>query len=318
MEFKKIGSRMLAAAMGVMMLSGVAMAAEPAEGVQILKFDRTANVSKTPAEFRTAATMFKRVKGDIYPTREGLDSLRMSGSSFCAENEWKYVLKNIPAEPSQIVVLDLRNESHGYINGHGVSWYSKYKTFNKGLDAKTVMERETKLLNDAKAAGTVDIAVQAKDKGIVYTAPIAVKSVKTEKEVVESLGMNYYRIPIMDYYPPSRANIDQFVEFYKKLPKDAWIHTHCEAGVGRTTITLSMIDMINNATKVSYDDIMTRQVLMGGQDVRKSTSSDAYKAANYPKRAEFTKQFYDYAKAHPTLDITWSQWCQQQGYPEWK
>ena len=77
-----------------------------------------------------------------------------------------------------------------------------------------------------------------------------------------------------------------------------------------------MVDMIHNATKLSYDEIMTREVLLGGQDVRQSaaTTSDPYKKANYPKRAAFTQHFYDYAKAHPALDITWSQWCDQQGY----
>ena len=29
------------------------------------------------------------------------------------------------------------------------------------------------------------------------------------------------------------------------------------------------MDMIKNADKLSYDDIMTREVLLGGQDVRK-------------------------------------------------
>ncbi|MBP3230815.1 MAG: protein tyrosine phosphatase, partial [Anaerovibrio sp.] len=170
----------------------------------------------------------------------------------------------------------------------------------------------------AKKTGTVNIAVQAKDKGVVFTVPIKVDSVMTEKEFVESMGVKYFRIPIMDYSAPTRANIDRFVEFYKSLPANAWIHAHCEAGVGRTTISLSMVDMIHNADKLSYDEIMTRQVLMGGQDVRKSAekATDQYKKANYPKRAEFTRRFYDYAKAHPQLDISWSQWCDQQGYTD--
>ena len=214
-------------------------AAEPPVGVQVLKFDR--------------------VKGDQYPTRDGLEGLRDSGSSFMSVNEMKSMLKKIPADPSDIIILDLRNESHGYINGHGVSWYSRYKRYNMGLTSQAVERREQKLLADALAAGTVDIATQAKNKSTVMQTPIKVKSVQTERQLAESLGMKYYHIPIMDYHAPSRANIDQFIEFYKKLPKNAWIHTHCEAGVGRTTITLSMIDMIHNAGKLSYDTIMTLQ-----------------------------------------------------------
>lgn len=294
-------------------------AAEPPEGVQVLKFDRIAGTANMPNEYRAASKgKYKRAPNDIYPSQEGLKDLRISGSSFFAKNEFKALLKKIPAEVENIVVLDLRNESHGYINDHAVSWYSRYKTFNKGLTAEQVNDREQDLLNEAKKTGTVNIAVQAKDKGVVFTVPIKVDSVMTEKEFVESMGVKYFRIPIMDYSAPTRANIDRFVEFYKSLPANAWIHAHCEAGVGRTTISLSMVDMIHNADKLSYDEIMTRQVLMGGQDVRKSAekATDQYKKANYPKRAEFTRRFYDYAKAHPQLDISWSQWCDQQGYTD--
>ncbi len=306
-------------AMLVLLSCGLVMAAEPEVGVQVLKFDRIAGTDKMPNEYRAASKgKFKRAQNDIYPTQEGLKDLRISGSSYFAKNEFKALLQKIPAEVENIVVLDLRNESHGYINDHAVSWYSRYKTFNKGLTAEQVNEREHNLLKEAQKAGTVNIAIQAKDKGVVFTAPIKVESVMTEQEFVESMGVKYFRIPIMDYSAPTRANIDRFVEFYKSLPANAWIHAHCEAGVGRTTISLSMVDMIHNACKLSYDEIMTRQVLMGGQDVRKSAekATDPYKKANYPKRAEFTRRFYDYAKAHPQLDISWSQWCDQQGYTD--
>ena len=300
----------------LMLACSMAIAAEPDEGVQVLKFDRPANVASMPENFRTNQSDFKRVHGDVYPTREGLEELNDSGSSVFSKNEFQSLLKQIPADKKDIVVVDLRDESHGYINGHAVSWYSRYKTFNKGLSAEQVMEREEELLKAAQKAGTVEVAMQAKDKSNSFVAPIQVESVMTEKELVESQGAKYYRIPIMDYSAPTRANIDQFVAFYKSLPKGTWLHFHCEAGVGRTTIALSMVDMIHNATKLSYDEIMTREVLLGGQDVRQSaaTTTDPYKKVNYPKRAAFTQHFYDYAKAHPALDITWSQWCDQQGY----
>ena len=311
---RKWGTRMASAVVAVMVLCGTALAAEPAEGVQFLKYDRPAGVSQMPENFRTAASNFKKSKTGVYPTREGLDSMRISGSSFFAKNELPNVVKKIPAKAKDIIILDLRDESHGYINDNGVSWYSRYKTYNKGLTAKEVMQREKTLLQGVKKAGVADIATQAKDKSVASLTRVKVDSVQSEKMFVESLGLKYYRIPMMDYSAPSIANIDQFITFYKALPKDAWIHDHCEAGVGRTTIVLSLIDMIHNANKVSYDDIMTRQVLLGGEDVRYSHSKDAYKAFNYPIRGLFTKHFYDYAKAHPNLDISWSEWCKQQGY----
>ena len=95
-----------------MLCCSLAFAAEPAEGVQILKFDRPAGVASMPATFRTAQSDFKRAKNDVYPSRTGLDDLRLSGSSFFSKNEFKKLLTALPAEKKDLVVLDLRNESH--------------------------------------------------------------------------------------------------------------------------------------------------------------------------------------------------------------
>ena len=302
-----------------LLFCSTALAAEPAEGVQILKFDRTADTAVMPDNFRTSQseyTNFKYFKeGSPVPARAGLEKLRQSGSSVFAKNELAAMLQKIPAQPKDIIVLDLRDESHGYLNGNAVSWYSRYKTFNQGLSAKEVDQRERALLK-AQLGRTVPVAVLAGDKSVKATTDVKVDSVMTEKQLVESMGAKYYRIPVMDYSAPTNANIDQFVAFYKKLPKNAWIHAHCEAGVGRTTIFLTMLDMLKNAQELSYDEIMTREVLLGGQDVRLSASAtkDAYKKENYPKRALFTQHFYDYAKAHPQLDISWSEWAREQNY----
>ena len=243
-----------------------------------------------------------------------MDNLRQSGSSFFSKNEFKELLKHVPAK--DLVVIDLRNESHGYINDNGISWYSRYKTFNKGQSAKEIDRREKSMLETAKMNQDVDVATLDKHKDIASQKVEHVNSVQTEEQFVKSMGVKYYRVPVMDYSAPTPANVDQFLAIYKKLPKNAWIHVHCEAGVGRTTIFLSLMDMIKNADKLSYDDIMTREVLLGGQDVRKSaeTTKDAYKKGNYPKRALFTRHFYEYVKANPQLKKSYTQWTKEMGF----
>lgn len=311
MKINLLNKKILGTFLATLICCSTALAAEPAEGVEILKYDRPANMSYLPDNFRTAQSIYKSADKNV-PSREGLDTLRLSGSSFFAKKEFKEMIKYLPKE--DVVVLDLRNESHGYINDNAVSWYSKYKAINRGLNAAQIDNREHELLNNALNNGNVDIAIQNKDKSIKVLVNEKVDSVMTEKEFVESEGVKYHRIPVVDYNAPTPQNIDDFLTFYKSLPKNAWIHAHCEAGVGRTTIFLSMIDMINNADKLSYDEIMSRQVLLGGEDVRKSTSSDPYKKENYPKRAAFTKHFYDYVKANPDLKMSYSSWIKQQGY----
>ena len=172
------------------------------------------------------------------------------------------------------------------------------------------------MLETAKMNQDVDIATLDKHKDIASQKVEHVNSVQTEEQFVKSMGVKYYRVPVMDYSAPTPANVDEFLAIYKKLPKNAWIHVHCEAGVGRTTIFLSLMGMIKNADKLSSDDIMTREVLLGGQGVRKSaeTTKDAYKKGNYPKRALFTRHFYEYVKANPQLKKTYTQWTKENGF----
>ena len=126
-----------------------AFAAEPAPGVLILKVDRE-NVFQMPKDFRKAGDAFKKSpeKGPL-PSRAGLDALNLSGSSFFSQWEFARMLTNLPAD--RLVILDLRSESHGYLNGMGVSWYSAYKRANAGKSAVEVDKIEKKLL-----AGTLN------------------------------------------------------------------------------------------------------------------------------------------------------------------
>ena len=317
MNYSRLNKKIAGLTIAAMMSTAAAFAAEPAPGIQILKYDRPEAVSEMPENFRTAQSPYladRVAKAGYTPSREGLDNLRQSGSSFFSKNEFKELLKHVPAK--DLGVIDLRNESHGYINNTGISWYSKYKTFNKGQGVKEIDRREKGMLETALMNKQVPIAKLDKTKSIASQTDVDVKSVETEEQFVKSMGVKYYRVPVMDYSAPTPQNVDDFLAIYKKLPKNAWVHVHCEAGVGRTTIFLSLMDMIKNADKVSYDDIMTREVLLGGQDVRKSaeTTKDAYKKANYPKRALFTRHFYEYVKANPQLKKTYTQWTKENGY----
>lgn len=307
---KKVMGVVLSLMLGVQ----ICWAAEPEPGVQVLKMDRPGQTAQLPANFRTAQSPYKKTVNNRYPSREGLDILRQSGSSFFSKTEFKELLKKIPAK--DLVIIDLRNESHGYVNEIGVSWYSRYKTFNFGQSAAEIDRREKSMLETLHQNGCADISLLGKDKSIVGQKRELVGNVQTEAEFVQSLGVKYYRVPVMDYSAPTPQNVDDFLQVYRHLPVNAWVHVHCEAGVGRTTIFLSLLDMIKNADRVSYDDIMTREVLLGGQDVRKSaeTTKDAYKKVHYQERAEFTHHFYDYVKENPELNVSYTQWTLAHGY----
>jgi hypothetical protein len=287
-------------------------AAEPPIGVSILKYDRPAGMNALPRNFRTAQSEFKKMPtNQVMTSREGLENLRLSGSSYFSKNEFREMLKQLPK--NDLVILDLRAESHGYINEIGVSWYTAYKAVNRGMSAKQIGAVEMEALN-AVLHKTIPVAILNDDKSIASKDALYADQVMTEKEFVESQGVRYYRIPVADYDAPSDANIDRFLKFYRKLAANTWIHIHCEAGEGRTTTFMSMIDMLHNAENLSYDEIMTRQVLLGGQDLRSATAKDPVKKEGYLRRALFTKHFYDYVKANPELVKSWNQWAKEHKY----
>jgi hypothetical protein len=57
---------------------------------------------------------------------------------------------------------------------------------------------------------------------------------------------------------------------------------------------MAMYDMVRNARTVSMNDIMQRQVAVGGKDLLAPAAGDDNKA----ERVQFLQQFYDYAKTN--------------------
>ena len=71
-----------------------------------------------------------------------------------------------------------------------------------------------------------------------------------------------------------------------------------------------LYDMLRNATRVSLEDIVRRQAILGnGYDVLQPVKSVNWKAPYMSERAEFIRVFYDYARANPNgRPQLWSEW----------
>ena len=87
--------------------------------------------------------------------------------------------------------------------------------------------------------------------------PLTVSEASTEKELTRELGIRYVRIPATDHIWPDPDTIDQMIALYRRLPKDSWLHFHCEAGKGRTTAFMAMYDMMRN--KPVEESILQRE-----------------------------------------------------------
>lgn len=80
------------------------------------------------------------------------------------------------------------------------------------------------------------------------------------------------------------------------IPKDAWLHFHCRGGRDRTTITMTIIDILQNGKNVSLENIVKRQNLLGGINLFdvKLWVRGTYSEDKLVKRKTFIESVYSY------------------------
>ena len=138
----------------------------------------------------------------------------------------------------------------------------------------------------------------------------SINALKSEKEAVESLGMKYQRFYFIDHISPiikDNAEVDEFINFVRGLPENAWLHFHCAAGKGRTSSFMIMYHMLMHP-ELSLDEIIDYQAKFGGLDFHKF--SKAWKQESYSERVNFFKKFKKYIDAEDgyNANIAWAKW----------
>ena len=245
---------------------------------------------------------------DYEVSTEGLDTLNISASEQFSVSQFRRLADDLRrlADGRQIVIVDLRAESHCFLNGIPVSWQEMNNWGNLFLTVEEIEADEAERFGSL-VGQTVQVTGQPAG-GSTVLEDITVESVMSERELVESEGFTYLRIDCTDHTCPTPAEIDAFIDFVKSIDMDnTWFHFHCVGGKGRTGTFTMLYDKMKNP-QVSDKDIMYRHAQMGASyPIYTGSGSNA---AMYAEKAELTPLLYQYVEENAAdgFETSWTEW----------
>lgn len=274
------------------------------------------DTENNPAEvknFRDAFAIKNIYRGNI----KGLDQLWISGSAAPSAKGWqtikKHIQKNTYNKVRHIIVIDLREETHGYLNQDAINYTTQNNWINRDKKYQQIKLEETKWLrniSEKKILRNVLSHEQFKLHQYKNGMTLAVKQVSNEADLVKKNGLSYVRLMVSDHMKPKDEEIERFVSLVKSMPEHTWLHLHCRGGDGRTTTFMAMADMLQNAKYVSFEEIIKRQSAVSPYyNLSMTQRSNKNFTPYYEARLTFLKKFYLYAKSlSQGYQGTWVEW----------
>lgn len=246
-----------------------------------------------PRRFRTTGEPLVPPEGLAPPDPRGLRELRASASAQFTPEGLAWLLR----DGGPLWVLDLRQESHGFIDGLPVSFYAERNWGNRGRSREEALADERMRLAELARRGEATFAASRKDVGHDREPPSRrVRRVQDEQELVEAAGAHYLRFFVSDHLRPDDGEVERFVAAVTTLPADARVHLHCRGGKGRSSTFLALYDILRNGTVVALEGILARQRLLSGYDLARVDPVDDWKAGHRRERAAFIASFHDYVR----------------------
>lgn len=272
-----------------------------------------------PSSFRTCLSELRKrspVPGydpDFEPSIKGLRELKVSASSDFSASELDAVVAEIrKVHSGPITVVDLRNETHGLLNGSHVSLYGKQNWDNIGLSREQIVAAEKEIIH-----GTVGRQVEVgSTTPNSRTTTLDVTTAETEGEACAKRGIGYFRLTVLDHCFADPRSIDDFIAFVQTLPKDTWLHFHCQAGMGRTNMFLVFYDFLCNPD-VPAKDVIYRHFNMGGNFMLyngEKENEEEYKIPLAKEKAEMIPLVHEYIVENQPkgFKVSWTQWKARQ------
>lgn len=238
--------------------------------------------------------------GKSFPKNFRILDQNVTASAQFSEEELQRIVNN----HTNMWIIDLREESHGFLNGDPISWYRFKNALNEGKSKQEISEDETAKLKSLSKKSFAVLYKKMERRPFFYR----VQEVTSSEEMTHKYGANYKWFPTTDAHHPKDEIVDEFVTFIRQLDPDAKLHFHCSAGRGRTTTFLAMYDMIKNTNNEPLKKITARQKSLGGINLLAKTNKNKWKYEHVLQRREFVKNFYQYCKENPDFTLSWSEW----------
>ncbi len=242
------------------------------------------------------------------PDRAGLDTLNMSGSGVIHENAIRHSFKDIPVSSDKIYVINLTTVDQLYANGRPFRWFN----WKQNPDAPGEVKQPYYAINKFKLNRLIRIKDNAKWYLRRHYYPKLQDSfIESEEQMINRMGYHYasFYVNRREVFPPE--TIDQFLEFVRKLPVDAWLHFHCDGGNSRTTTLMIFYDIIKNGKQIPLQVIVERQHALGGVDINdvQPRKGGTWKIKNLIMRKNLVNDFYRYVNDEKGYGLTkWSEW----------
>jgi predicted protein tyrosine phosphatase len=193
------------------------------------------------------------------------------------------------------VVVDLRKESHGFLNGAAVSWYAAGSNWGCArLSPADAVELERLRLMIVTNSPQVTVATKALVQSDTPGGNTwDVRHACDERQLVEAGGdARYVRIGIDDHCPPDAAALAALRDLFDTVPARSHLHFHCRGGKGRTSTAMALLDMHQHAGNTSFAEIIRRQAERSGYALDRDVDEALVKSAHLRERWALLQRFY--------------------------
>ena len=233
-----------------------------------------------------------------------LEDEGMSGSAQFSEAQFHDLAVKLRERSEEVWIVDCRLESHGFINGIAVSWCGVDNAANQG---KTVAEVEAEEQALSDLVGTTVATYTAENDRPKDLVEMPVKSWGIERTLTESEGLHYLRLACPDHCWPTSEVIDAFIDFAKDLEPGAWLHFHCQAGLGRTGAFMTIYEMMQKP-EAPVEEILRHQAETGSGNLVDRAAPE--KSHAQKERCVLARAVYQYIckNRESGYAVTWSDW----------